>query len=377
MLADEDAPADPSGQPALVRAAVHGRNVPRDATPSQTLLEGVIAKREARLVVDAKKDQAFARAESMHGVGITTAIGVPVIFRDRIYGALQIDGRGVGLALKPEDLVVAVSLAAQLGMALGYARLHAELVAREVLEHDLQLATRLQQQFLPQVAPDLPGYTCRFESRAAQAVGGDFYDFLSLDEGRVGIVVGDVSGKGVSAALYAAKLTSDLRHQAVGQTSPAAILERTNRLVADAPHEGMFATAAVIVMTPADGRLDVASAGHPLPLIRNRSGDVRSAGRMGNMPLGVDGSAEFEDHREALAPSDTLVLYTDGVTEALDEQALMFGDRRLRRAFARHGSSPDALMDGLRRELRRFTGSAPQSDDVTMLCVQRRARARA
>jgi len=359
------------GAGTLEPVAVRGREDQVGATPSRTLLEDVIANREARLIVDTTSDTRYAGAESMHGVGIRTAIGVPVVFREAVYGAIQIDGTSAGLALKPDDLVMAASLAAQLGMALGYADLHTQVVQRELLEHDLALATRLQQHFMPERPPEVAGYVFEFETQAALAVGGDFYDFLSLDDGRIGIVVGDVSGKGVSAALYAAKLASDLRYQAVGETDPARILEQANRITAQRAQDGMFATVVLVVLTPDTGRIEVSNAGHPLPLLRDTRGRVRPVGAMGNLPLGVDHAATFTEQQDTLRPGETIVFYTDGVTEALNERDQMFGETRLLKAIAGHEGGPGTMVRSLRRDLRRFTGSAPQSDDITILCLRR------
>lgn len=341
------------------------------AVPSSTLLEDVVASREARLVLDTDTDARYASAESMHAIGVRTAIGVPIIFQGEIHGAIQADRAGGGMALNRDDLAMSLSLAAQVGMALGYARLHQTLVERELLEHDLELARKLQHHFLPQEPPRVPGYDFAFECQSALAVGGDFFDFLELAPGKVAIVIGDVSGKGVSAALYAAKLASDLRYQAMGQTSPSKILERTNRIAASRQDEGMFATAAVVVLDGATGIVDMASAGHPLPLLRTAAGEVKTLGELGNTPLGIDSTATFAARQRPLATGDTLVLYTDGVTEALNASDRMFGDDRLRQAVRDGGGVPAEVVQKVRADIRQFVGAAPQSDDVTIVCVRR------
>src|ERR1051326_5122926 len=226
-------------------------------------------------------------------------------------------------------------------MALAYARVHGKLVERELLEHDLDLAKKIQRHFLP------PKFAVEYAP--ALKVGGDLYDFVELAEGLIAVAVGDVSGKGVSAALFAAKVMSDLRYQAQGQTTASTILTRLNRALSQRNDEGMFVTLALIVIDVRKAHLMVASAGHPLPLVRHATGEVGEIGKTGDKPLGLDEDAAFTQHEYEIDRGDRVVLFTDGVLEALNRADELYGDARLADAIRRPAPGADALVQEIGR----------------------------
>jgi serine phosphatase RsbU (regulator of sigma subunit)/pSer/pThr/pTyr-binding forkhead associated (FHA) protein len=342
------------------------------AVTSRRLLQDVMAKREAVLAVDTQADERYAQSHSIHALGIRAAICAPVLFEGEMYGVLQVDSASSGVPFTKSDLALVMSLASQVGMALGYARLHARLVAQQILEHDMALAKKIQQQFLPDDALRVPGYQVACEYRPALAIGGDLYDFIDLGGGKIALVIGDVSGKGISAALFAAKLATDLRYQAAGQSEPAEILRRANEVLVKRDNEGMFVTAAVGVLYPDHGLLDIASAGHPPPYVRDQAGAVVPLGRAGDSPLGLDPRARYGQNRYQLDHGDTLVLYTDGVTEALDPANRVYSEARLVETIARGPATAEPLLQTIHADIATFVGSAAQSDDVTIMCVTRR-----
>jgi len=342
-----------------------------DIVASRKLLHDVMTRREAVLAIDAMTDERYAESESIVALGIRSAICAPMMFQDEIYGVVQVDSSSAGVPFKEADVALVLSLASQLGMALGYARLHGTLVERELVERDIALARRIQQQFLPAGRLEMPGYTLAVEYRPALGVSGDFYDSIDLEGGRVALVVGDVSGKGISAALYASKLTTHLRYQAVGQTRPGEVLARTNRIMASRDHEGMFATLVIVVIDTATGAIELANAGHPLPFVRRRDGRAVPLGRPGGVPLGLDPDAVFEPLQCDLLPGEALVLYTDGVIEALNTRQELFDEPRTIAAIRAADGTVDGILASLRTALDHFVGHAAQSDDVTMLCLRR------
>jgi sigma-B regulation protein RsbU (phosphoserine phosphatase) len=284
---------------------------------------------------------------------------------------IQIDSTSGKFPFSRADVVLTVGISAEVGMALAYARLAGELVEQKLLEHDLELARKIQHHFMPAGPPSVPGYSFGIEYKPALAVGGDLYDFIDLGPGLNAIVVGDVSGKGVSAALYSAKLVTDLRYVAKGLTSPAAILSRVNDVLASGDHEGMFVTAAVAVLDGRGGRFTVASAGHPLPFARDRSGQVSPLGRADGPAIGMVPGARFHDHEYELDTGDVVVFYTDGVIEALNTHKEMFGESGLLDSLRRSNGEPMGAVQTIAGDVYQFTGSAPQSDDVTIVCVGR------
>ncbi|MGE5244852.1 MAG: SpoIIE family protein phosphatase [Betaproteobacteria bacterium] len=342
---------------------------PAQIDVSRTLLDEVLAKREAVLVVDAA-DGPYSQAESILALRIRSAVCAPLIFQNEIYGVVQVDTAS-GAPFSRADVSLALGIGSQVGMALAYARLHASVLEQQLIERDLDLAGKIQHHFLPASVPAVPGFAFAVEYRPALAVGGDLYDFLDLGGGLHGIVVGDVSGKGISAALFAAKLLADLRYVSAGLTSAGTILARVNDALASRDNEGMFVTAVLAVLEARTGRFSIASAGHPLPLARDRAGSVAPVGRTGGSPLGMVAGATFEEHQYEIEPGDAVVLYTDGVTEALNPSRELFGDTRLTAAIHRAAPAPAALVRALDVDLQAFASGAAQSDDVTIVAFGR------
>jgi serine phosphatase RsbU (regulator of sigma subunit) len=339
---------------------------------SQTLLQDVLTRKDAVLVANVLTDRNYSHAESILALKVTSAVCAPILFQKDILGVIQVAGVGPA-PFAQTDVTMTMALALEVGMALAYARLHAKVVERELVDHDLALARKIQQHFLPPRSPDTPGYGFAVEYRPALAVGGDLYDFVRLTGGSIAIAVGDVSGKGVSAALFAAKVMSDLRYQAAGQTSASAILQRLNQVLAAGNEEGMFVTLALAVIDPQLGRLTVASAGHPLPLVRDAAGAVAPIGRTGDKPLGLDERANFHEHGYEMDPGDAVVVYTDGVIEALNRTNELYGDERLVAAIKQAPAGSDAVVRAITDDVRAFAAGQPQSDDVTVVCFDRRS----
>jgi sigma-B regulation protein RsbU (phosphoserine phosphatase) len=338
---------------------------------SKTLLDDVLAKREAVLILDAASDERYASAESISVLKIRTAICTPIVFQNQIFGVIQIDSTSGKFPFSRADVVLTVGISAEVGMALAYARVHEELVEQKMFEHDLELARKIQHHFMPTGTPDIAGYSFGVEYKPALAVGGDLYDFIDLGMGLKAIVVGDVSGKGVSAALYSAKLLTHLRYVAKGLSSPAAILSRVNDVLASDDHEGMFVTATVAVLDGRVGRFTIANAGHPLPFARDGRGEISPLGEADGPAIGMLPGAKFKDHEYELDTGDTVVFYTDGVIEALNTQKAMFGEEGLLESIKRSNGRPPDAVRRIAKDVYRFAGNAPQSDDVTIVSVGR------
>ncbi|HWW82013.1 MAG TPA: GAF domain-containing SpoIIE family protein phosphatase, partial [Vicinamibacterales bacterium] len=338
---------------------------------SRTLLDDVLNRREAVLVLDTASDERYAKSESIYALRIRTAICTPIVFQDQIFGVIQIDSAAEGAAFNRGDLVLSVGLCAEVGMALAYARVHEQLVEQKLLEHDLDLARKIQHRFMPAMPPSVEGYSFSVEFTPALAVGGDLYDFMELGDGLTAVVIGDVSGKGVSAALFCAKLMTDLRYVSKGLTSPAAILSRVNDVLALGDHEGMFVTAAITVLNGRSGQFTIANAGHPLPFARDHAGRVEAVGRTDGPAVGLTPGARFRDHTYQLDAGDVLVFYTDGIVEALNPQKAMFGEPALLESIRGSDGSPRDIVRTIAGRVRTFAAGEPQSDDLTIISVAR------
>ena len=241
------------------------------------------------------------------------------------------------------------------------------------MEQELKVATMIQQQFLPHALPDLPEWQIAAYYGPARAVGGDFYDFVELPDGRIGVIVGDVTDKGVPAALVMARTHSILQAEAPRLIEPGAVLQRANELLCQEMPANMFVTCLYGVLDTARGSFRFANAGHNLPYVRSNGevGEFRATG----MPLGLLPDMTYEEAEGVVGPGDSLLLYSDGFVEAHAQSGEMYGFPRLREAFAVDADGSD-LVDHLLEDLHGFTGADwEQEDDLTMVTLRRSAGA--
>jgi predicted ester cyclase len=258
-----------------------------------------------------------------------------------------------------------------LGAKLRGLRLEQEIRERQRVEQELQVARSIQRASLPKEVPDLEGWRISPFYQPAREVGGDFYDFLELIDGRLGLVVGDATGKGVPAALVMASARSMLRAVAKASASPGDVLSRVNdALVTDIP-PNMFVTCFYTILDPESGSLTYANAGHDLPYLHRNDGaeELRARG----MPLGLMPGTGYEVKESTLGAGDSALLYSDGLVEAHDAKGEMFGFPRLRALVAEHPEER-SLGEFLLEELNSFVGEGwEQEDDITLLTLKRSA----
>jgi serine phosphatase RsbU (regulator of sigma subunit)/predicted ester cyclase len=251
--------------------------------------------------------------------------------------------------------------------------LEQERIERERIEQELQVARRIQQASLPKEVPELEGWQISPFYRPAREVGGDFYDFHLLSEGRLGLVVGDATGKGVPAALVMSTTCGML--QAVSQTldssSPGEVLSRVNETLLARIPTNMFVTCFYAILDPRSGRLVYANAGHDLPYVRR--GDDAEELRATGMPLGLMPGMGYEEKETTLEAGEATLLYSDGLVEAHDPEGEMFGFPRLQALVTGHGEER-SLEEALLEELHSFVGEGwEQEDDITLLTLRRSA----
>ena len=254
-------------------------------------------------------------------------------------------------------------------------RLEQERIERERIEQELQVARRIQQASLPEEVPTLEGWQISPFYQPAREVGGDFYDFFDLEEGRVGVAVGDATGKGMPAALAVSATSSMLRAvaQALG-SSPGEVLERVNETLLARIPLNMFVTCFYAILDLQSGRLVCANAGHDPPYVRRSGGDAEEL-RARGMPLGLMPGMSYEEGEISLREGESVLFYSDGLVEAHDPQRReMFGFPRLRELVAEHGAEERSLGEVLLEELYSFVGEGwEQEDDITLLTLRRSA----
>ena len=321
----------------------------------------------ARLELDSPAVRAMREA----GV----ALVVPLVSQGELIGTLNLGPRLSEQEYSTDDRRLLTTLAAQAAPAIRVAQLVREqadeAAERERLAQELRVATLIQQQFLPRQLPELPQWQVAAFYGPARAVGGDFYDFVEMPDGRIGIAVGDVTDKGVPAALVMARTHSILRAEASRSSSPGEILSRANDLLVPEMPAKMFVTCLFAVLDPATGHIVLANAGHNLPFVR--SGDTVTEIRATGMPLGLMPGIRYEETEDDLGPDSNILLYSDGLIEAHDGGREMFGFDRLREALRIDDAGSD-LLDRLLETLRTFTGTEhEQEDDITMVTLRRSA----
>jgi serine phosphatase RsbU (regulator of sigma subunit)/anti-sigma regulatory factor (Ser/Thr protein kinase) len=300
---------------------------------------------------------------------------VPLVSQGELIGVMNLGPRLSDQAYSSDDRRLLENLAAQAAPALRVGQLvreqEAEVRERERLEQELEVARLIQQNFLPKELPDLPGWQVAAFYRPARAVGGDFYDFIELPGERVGIVCGDVTDKGVPAAMVMAATRSVLRASAQRLSSPGEVLAQVNDLLCPDIPPKMFVTCLYGVLEPVTGRFRYANAGHNVPYVHTDHGvaELRAIG----MPLGLMPGMVYEEKEAVLEPGESVLLHSDGVAEAHNDRREMFGFPRLARLMeAGHGGS--RLIDLVLTELEGFTGTGwEQEDDITLVTLHRTA----
>ncbi len=301
------------------------------------------------------------------------ALIVPLVSQGELIGTLNLGPRLSEQDYSTDDRRLLTTLAAQAAPAIRVAQLvreqAAEAAERERLEQEMRVATLIQQQFLPRELPNLEQWQIAAYYGPARAVGGDFYDFIEMRDGRIGIAVGDVTDKGVPAALVMARTHSVLRAEASRSDSPGEILARANALLEPEMPARMFVTCLFAILEPSTGRIVMANAGHNLPYIRTDHGVVEL--RATGMPLGLLPGVTYEETEGVIAPGDNVLLYSDGLVEAHDRDQEMYGFPRLREEMATDDAGSE-LLDRLLDTLHRFTGPDwEQEDDITLVTLRR------
>ncbi len=306
--------------------------------------------------------------------GATYLLGLPIAVEDRPKGLLvtgdKESRRGVGPFL-PADRRTLALFANQAAIALENARLHREALERERLEREMHLAAEIQRQILPKGAPGVEGFQLAGWNRPARQVGGDYYDLFLLGSSRVSVVVGDVSGKGIPAALLVSTLHSALRLLLDRDELGPSLLDRLNRHIVESSMPNKFITLILGELAPESGVFRYLNAGHNPGLLLRAVGEVEEL-PSGGVPLGLLPLARFLMREVTLEPGDLLCLYSDGITEAEDLDEEQFGTERLVEILREHRHRPlQEVLDAIQHAVTRFSAGRPQLDDQTLVLVRR------
>jgi sigma-B regulation protein RsbU (phosphoserine phosphatase) len=341
---------------------------------SRTIAEEAIRARKAILSADATADERFNMAQSITDFSIRSMMCAPMIGTDgEPSGVIQIDTLNQRSRFTDGDLEVLAAVASQAAAAIDNAKMHEQVVAQQSLQRDLELARRMQRALLPSAPPEVPGYYFFDYYQPARQVGGDYYDYVQLPGDRFAVIVGDVAGKGVSAALLMARLSSDVRFSLATEPDPAKAVQRINRAFAQRDWQDKFVTMIVAVVNPQSHELMLVNAGHMAPLLRRGAGGgVEEIGEdAAGLPLGVTDDYQYESHTRILEPGDLVTIFTDGFSEAMNSSRELYGLERLAQQIGRPAVNVVDVGRLILDDVRRFVDGFSQSDDMCLACFGR------
>src|SRR3989441_7283728 len=308
--------------------------------------------------------------------GTASVMASSLRYGNQDLGVLALANGPIGPAFSQGDFVVFKSIAEQSAFALYNAIIYSMANEKKRLDHDLEIARDIQRILLPAEAPAINGFQISGINVPARQVSGDYFDYIRVDEGRLGVAIADVSGKGVPGSLIMAICLSVLRAEAIGNPSPADVLQKVNRQLYPDIKEDMFISMAYLILDHQRNGVTLARAGHDAPLLYRRQSQTVTPVKSPGMVVGIDSGSVFDrltvDFAVPLERDDCLVLYTDGVTETLNSEGDEYGvDRMMQSVRASANDGAQAIVKRIIEAVRDFTGSAPQNDDITLIAIRK------
>jgi len=308
--------------------------------------------------------------------GTRSVMAAALRYGNQDLGALALANGPMGVPFSQGDFVVFKSLAEQSAFALYNAIIYSMANEKKRLDHDLEIARDIQRILLPSEAPAIDGFQISGINVPARQVSGDYFDYIRVDDERLGVAIADVSGKGVPASLIMAICRSVLRAEAARNPSPADVLRKVNRQLYPDIKEDMFISMAYLILDHHRDSITLARAGHDAPLLYKHQSQTVTPVKSPGMVVGIDSGNVFDrltvDFAISLERDDCLVLYTDGVTETLNAEGDEFGlDRVIQTVRARANDGAQAIVKKIIQDVRDFTGSLPQNDDITLIAIRK------
>src|ERR1700751_914232 len=308
--------------------------------------------------------------------GSVSVMATALRYGDQNLGVLAVANGPMGAPFSQADFVVFKSIAEQSAFALYNAIIYSMANEKKRLDHDLEIARDIQRILIPSEAPAINGFEISGLNVPARQVSGDYFDYIHVDQERLGVAIADVSGKGVPASLIMAICRSVLRAEAAGNPSPADVLRKVNRQLYPDIKEDMFISMAYLVLDHQHDGVTLARAGHDAPLLYKRQSQTVTPVKPPGMVVGIDSGSVFDrltvDFSVPLERDDCLVLYTDGVTETLNTEGDEFGvDRMMQSVRASATNGAQAIVRKIIEDVREFTGSVPQNDDITVIAIRK------
>jgi serine phosphatase RsbU (regulator of sigma subunit) len=314
-----------------------------------------------------KEDSFFAME-----MGERLLIGFPLAIKSEFYGVMVIEETSEARRFRQKRIDIVIGIAQQVALSIQNERLQLETVAHERLEYEFHLARQIQQTFLPDQLPVFENWDLAAYWRPAWQVGGDFYDVFHLPNGKLGMIIADVSDKGIPAALFMAVTRTLLRAVILEVSSPGLALQRINDLLIPENKQGMFVTIVYAVLSTHNGTLTYANAGHNPPMVFSAASSEIVNLHPTGMALGIVENKIIEEREIRLNTGDTLLFYTDGITEAFSRNGDLFGEENLFNVLkANYMESADFIVKSIEEAVSSFIGSTLPTDDLTMLVLKR------
>ncbi len=294
---------------------------------------------------------------------------VPLKIRGKVIGVIQVINKLVKpFIFSAEELEMLTTISSSAAVAIDTAKMHKIILKRETLERDLKLAKEVQSSFLPQELPVIKNYKFAALNQPALEIGGDFYNFFKLPADKLGIVLGDVSGKGISASLFMARLSSDLQYYTLLYPDPKELLTQINKVLCERAKSGMFVTLVYMLLDTKENRLRVANAGHVSPIYSTDQGTrFLCHDEKKGLPLGIMPDIEYEQEIFDLENNSSVIIYTDGIIEAKNYNEKLFGIKRLLKVIENRPNDPDLIIKKITGSVDDFTIAQGRSDDLTLL----------
>ncbi|WP_417848685.1 SpoIIE family protein phosphatase [Thalassoglobus sp.] len=358
------------------RAMKHRREG-EDATVklSRTILNAVLGEKKAILSADAASDSRFDASESISALTIRSMMCVPMLdLQGEPVGAINIDTQNPMMQFKNEDLEIMVAVAGQAALSYESARLLQSFVDKQKQDSEMDIARNVQQALLPEALPDLPDYSFFAFYEAAQAVGGDYYDVFPTRDGKYWLAFGDVAGKGVPASLVMSRMSSVVRSTSEFVTDAGEAACSINDHMCAKAVEGRFVTFVLTILDTENHTISVVNSGHMSPIFRKPDGTIEEFDDESiGLPIGVLEGYPFETRSRTLEPGETVVLFTDGVSEAMNHKSELYGMDRLREFISKSSADVEELGRAIREDVRKHADGRPQNDDITLMVYGRNA----
>jgi len=339
---------------------------------STTVRDRVLNERASLLVRDTALDEAFKSRDSIVGQQVQSVMAVPLQTNDRVIGLINVDSRSFARPFTPDDLDLLTVLANVAAIRIENERLAVVELQKQIITRELEQAADIQRRLLPREAPVVPGYELAGHNLPCQTVGGDYFDFFPYADGRIGLALGDVSGKGMQAAILMSTVKGGMQ-VLFGETPDdvAKLMSRLDRTVAANFPRNRFVTLFYGILDPATGELTYCNAGHNPPFLVRADNSIERLTSCGTI-LGIFPEMAYEVKQSRLMPGDVLTLFSDGVTEECSPSGEEFGEERLLRLLIESGRAGAAnLVEGIRKSVLAWAAGAAAADDVTVVVAAR------